>query len=70
MPRQLVGLVAPYAATAFGDTWLPLSNAKAKAELGWTPYSPVKFGARLSNVAVMPSVRSFDGSIAAFHAAT
>ena len=33
-------------------------------------YSPVKFGARFSNVAVMPSVRSFDGSIAAFHAAT
>jgi nucleoside-diphosphate-sugar epimerase len=37
MPRRLFGLVAPYAAVAFGDTWLPLSNAKAKAELGWTP---------------------------------
>ena len=37
MPRQLVRLVAPYAATAFGETWLPLSNTKAKAELGWTP---------------------------------
>ena len=37
MPRRLFGLVAPYGATAFGDTWLPLSNAKAKAELGWTP---------------------------------
>jgi nucleoside-diphosphate-sugar epimerase len=37
LPRQLVRLVAPYAATAFGDAWLPLSNAKAKAELGWTP---------------------------------
>jgi nucleoside-diphosphate-sugar epimerase len=37
MPRRLIRLVAPYAATAFGDTWLPLSNAKAKAELGWTP---------------------------------
>ena len=37
IPRQLVGLVAPYAAIAFGNTWLPLSNAKAKAELGWTP---------------------------------
>jgi len=34
---RLFGLVAPYAATAFGTTWLPLSNAKAKAELGWTP---------------------------------
>jgi len=37
MPHQLAGLVAPYAATAFGTTYLPLSNAKAKAELGWTP---------------------------------
>jgi nucleoside-diphosphate-sugar epimerase len=37
IPHQLVGLVAPYPATAFGRTWLPLSNAKAKAELGWTP---------------------------------
>lgn len=34
---RLFGLVAPYGAVAFGDTWLPLSNAKAKAELGWTP---------------------------------
>jgi nucleoside-diphosphate-sugar epimerase len=37
IPRRLFGLMAPYGATAFGDTWLPLSNAKAKAELGWTP---------------------------------
>ena len=37
IPRRLFGLVAPYGAVAFGDTWLPLSNAKAKAELGWTP---------------------------------
>jgi len=37
IPHQLVGLVASYPATAFGTTWLPLSNAKAKAELGWTP---------------------------------
>jgi nucleoside-diphosphate-sugar epimerase len=37
MPRRLFGLVAPYGAIAFGDTWLPLSNAKAKAELDWTP---------------------------------
>jgi nucleoside-diphosphate-sugar epimerase len=34
---RLFGLLAPYAAVAFGETWLPLSNAKAKAELGWTP---------------------------------
>ncbi len=33
----LVGLVAPYPATAFGTTWLPLSNTKAKAELGFSP---------------------------------
>jgi nucleoside-diphosphate-sugar epimerase len=37
MSRRLFGLVAPYGAIAFGDTWLPMSNAKAKAELGWTP---------------------------------
>jgi nucleoside-diphosphate-sugar epimerase len=37
IPRRLVRLVTPYAATAFGDTWLPLSNAKAKSELGWAP---------------------------------
>ncbi|GAS90802.1 NAD(P)-dependent oxidoreductase [Mycolicibacterium brisbanense] len=35
--HRLVGLLAPYPATAFGTTWLPVSNAKAKAELGWTP---------------------------------
>lgn len=35
--HRLVGLVAPYPATAFGTTWLPLSNAKAKAELGFSP---------------------------------
>ncbi|MEO3759967.1 NAD(P)-dependent oxidoreductase [Mycobacterium sp. B14F4] len=34
---RLARLALPYAATAFGTTWLPLSNAKAKAELGWTP---------------------------------
>ena len=34
---RLVGLVAPYPAAAFGRAWLPLSNAKAKAELGWAP---------------------------------
>jgi nucleoside-diphosphate-sugar epimerase len=44
IPRALVKLVAPYGVIAFGDTWLPVSNAKAKAELGWAPrsrYSPV-----------------------------
>jgi nucleoside-diphosphate-sugar epimerase len=40
LSRRLFGLVAPYGAVAFGDTWLPLSNAKAKAELGWTPTVP------------------------------
>jgi nucleoside-diphosphate-sugar epimerase len=33
---RLARLVVPYAATAFGTTWLPLSNAKAKAELGFS----------------------------------
>jgi nucleoside-diphosphate-sugar epimerase len=37
IPRALVKTVAPYGVLAFGDTWLPLSNAKAKAELAWTP---------------------------------
>jgi nucleoside-diphosphate-sugar epimerase len=37
IPPSLVGLVASYPATAFGRAWLPLSNAKAKAELGWEP---------------------------------
>ncbi len=37
IPRAVLKLVAPYGVTAFGDTWLPLSNAKAKSELGWTP---------------------------------
>jgi len=37
LSRRLFGLVAPYGAIAFGDSWLPPSNAKAKAELGWTP---------------------------------
>ena len=37
LPRRLVRLVAPYPATAFGTAWLSLSNAGAKAELGWTP---------------------------------
>jgi nucleoside-diphosphate-sugar epimerase len=35
--HRLVGLVASYPATAFGPPSLPLSNAKANAELGWTP---------------------------------
>lgn len=37
IPRSLIKLVAPYGVIAFGDTRLPLSNARAKADLGWTP---------------------------------
>jgi len=37
MSPRLLGLVAPYGAIAFGDTRLPLANAKAKTELDWTP---------------------------------
>jgi nucleoside-diphosphate-sugar epimerase len=37
VPGKLFGLIAPYGAIAFADTWLPVSNAKAKAELGFTP---------------------------------
>jgi nucleoside-diphosphate-sugar epimerase len=70
MPRRLFGLVAPYGAVAFGDTWLPLSERQGQGRAGLDAYSPVKFGGRFSNVAVRPSVRSFDGRNAAFHAAT
>ncbi|MGE2720077.1 NAD-dependent epimerase/dehydratase family protein [Mycolicibacterium celeriflavum] len=41
IPRAVLKLAAPYGVTAFGDSWLPLSNAKAKAELGWAPRSRV-----------------------------
>jgi hypothetical protein len=34
---DLFGLLAPDTATAFGEAWLPVSNAKAKAELNWKP---------------------------------
>jgi nucleoside-diphosphate-sugar epimerase len=37
IPSRLVGIVAPYAAAAFGQAWLPLSNAKANEELDWSP---------------------------------
>ena len=37
VPARLFALAAPYAAIAMGNTWLPLSNAKAKTDLGWTP---------------------------------
>ena len=43
---------------------------QGEGRVGLDPYSPVKFGGRFSNVALMPSVRSFDGRNAAFHAAT
>ena len=43
-------------------------QGKGRARLD--AYSPVKFGARFSNVALSPSVRSLDGMNAAFHAAT
>jgi nucleoside-diphosphate-sugar epimerase len=40
LPRWLVSLVAPYM-IAFGmDTQMRVSNAKAKAELGWRPRYP------------------------------
>ena len=43
---------------------------QGQGRTGLDPYSPVKFGGRFSNVAVMPSLRSLDGRNAAFHAAT
>lgn len=40
LPRQLISLFAPYFAKAFGSVWLPVSNAKARNELGWAPAHP------------------------------
>lgn len=40
IPRQVVSVFAPYTAKAFGEAWLPVSNAKARAELGWAPVYP------------------------------
>lgn len=41
VPRALVKAVAPYTVLAFGDTWLPMSNEKAKAELAFSPVARV-----------------------------
>ena len=43
---------------------------EGEGRAGLDAYSPVKFGGRFSNIALMPSVRSFDGRNAEFHAAT
>ncbi len=40
LPPGLIRLAAPYVATIALDTTLRVSNAKAKAELGWTPEYP------------------------------
>ena len=39
-PMPLARLTVPYAATILGRTQLPVSNAKAKRELGWVPAVP------------------------------
>lgn len=41
IPRAVVKAVAPYGVLAFGDTWLPVSNQKAKAELEFKPVARV-----------------------------
>ena len=40
LPRGLIRLAAPYFAALMIDTSIRASNAKAKAELGWTPTLP------------------------------
>jgi hypothetical protein len=64
---------------AFGGGWegpqvMLTRRAQATPEPGDQPvvpgYSPLNSGARLANIAVMPSVRSRDGRNAEFHAAT
>jgi hypothetical protein len=37
VPYWLVNLGASYVAPAFGGGRLPISNAKLKSELGWSP---------------------------------
>ena len=68
--HRLVGLVASYPATAFGDDVAAAVQRQGEGRAGLDPYSPVKFGGRFSNVALRPSPRSLDGRNAAFHAAT
>ncbi|WP_197093614.1 hypothetical protein [Nonomuraea sp. SBT364] len=40
LPDRLIRLAAPYFAALMVDTSMRVSNAKAKAELGWTPGRP------------------------------
>jgi nucleoside-diphosphate-sugar epimerase len=40
LPRWVVNLGASYIAAAFGGGPLPISNAKLKDELGWSPHHP------------------------------
>jgi nucleoside-diphosphate-sugar epimerase len=40
LPRWVFRLVAPYVATFAVDTSMPVSPAKAHAELGWRPAFP------------------------------
>jgi nucleoside-diphosphate-sugar epimerase len=40
IPRWVLRLAAPYAEIFLGETSLRVSNAKAKAELGWVPSVP------------------------------
>jgi len=37
VPRWLLRLLAPYIGMVMTDTWLRVSNAKAKTELAWQP---------------------------------
>jgi nucleoside-diphosphate-sugar epimerase len=38
VPRWLLRLLTPYIGMVMVDTWLRVSNAKAKTELGWQPW--------------------------------
>ncbi len=68
--HRLVGLVALLPGDGVRHDLAAAVQRQGQGRTRLDPYSPVKFGGRFSNVAVMPSVRSFDGSIAAFHTAT
>jgi nucleoside-diphosphate-sugar epimerase len=55
MPRWLIKLGASYVAATFGGGRLPISNAKIKNELGWSPRYPTY------REALRPVVRLIEG---------
>jgi hypothetical protein len=57
-------------APVYAREMAPAVQRRGEGRTRLDAYSPVNWGGRFSNIAVMPSVRSFDGRNAEFHAAT